>query len=69
MKISKQARADLAWWDRCLESHNRICAFPILWSMDSTEILFTDASDIAVGIVCSNDWTVFEFTGKYLWMT
>ncbi len=21
-----------------------------------------------VGIVCGNAWTVFEFTGKYLWM-
>ncbi len=69
VKISKQARADLAWWHRCLESHNGICAFPIPWSMDSTEIVFTDASDIAVSIVCGNAWTVFEFTGKYLWMT
>ncbi len=37
--------------------------------MDSTKIVFTDASDIAVRIVCGNDWTVFESTGKYLWMT
>ncbi len=36
VKITKQARADLALWDRCLESHNGICTFPIPWSMDST---------------------------------
>ncbi len=37
--------------------------------MDSTEIVFSDTSDIAVRIVCGNAWTVFEFTCKYLWMT
>ncbi len=54
VKISKQARADLAWWDRCLESHNGICAFPIPWSMDSTKFVFTDTSCIVSGIVCGN---------------
>ncbi len=37
--------------------------------MDSTKIVFTDASNIAVRIVCGNVWSVFKFTGKYLWMT
>ncbi len=37
--------------------------------MGPTKIVFTDASDIVVGIVCGNAWTAFEFTGKYLWMT
>ncbi len=36
--------------------------------MESTEIVFTDTYDIAVGM-CGNAWTVFEFTGKYIWMT
>jgi len=69
VKISEQARADLAWWDMCLESHNGICAFPKPWSIEATTIVFTDASDIAVGIVCGRAWSIFEFTGKHLWMT
>ncbi len=31
--------------------------------------MFIDDSDVAVGILCGNAWTIFEFTGKYLWMT
>ncbi len=41
--------------------------YPCLWTQPKN--VFTDASDIAVGIVCGNAWTAFEFTGKYLWMT
>ncbi len=37
--------------------------------MDSTNIMSTDTSNIAVGIVCGNACSVCEFTGKYLWMT
>ncbi len=37
--------------------------------MKSTRIVFVDVSDLTVGIVCLNTWSMFEFTGKYLWMT
>ncbi len=69
VKISKQTWADLAWWDICLESHNGIYSFPKPLSIDTTRIIFTDSSDVAVSIVCGDAWLVFKFTGKYLWMT
>ena len=66
--MSREAIADLAWWDACLESHNGIYAIPRPWSVDNTHIVFSDASDIAAGIVCYSAWSIFTFDGQYLWM-
>ena len=68
VRITKEAIADLAWWDACLQSHNGIYAIPQPWCMDNTCIVFSDASDIAAGAVCYHSWSVFAFDGKYLWM-
>lgn len=68
VRISHQARLDLKWWRLCIKSHNGIQAFPREWSFDQTCIVFTDASDLAAGIVCGPFWSVFEFEGRYLWM-
>ncbi len=33
--------------------------------MDKTQIVFNDASDIVLGIVCDNSWSILKFTGRY----
>lgn len=68
VKVTAEARSDLAWWEACMESHNGIYAIPKPWCIENTHIVFSDASDIAAGFVCYNSWSMFLFEGKYLWM-
>ena len=48
VRISPAAKADIAWWQRCLSSHNGIAAFPAAWVSENTHHIYTDASDLAI---------------------
>lgn len=68
VKITNQARADISWWISCLESHNGKTCFPRPWIQHQAEIIYTDASDIALGIFYKGSWSVLQFTGRYAYM-
>ncbi len=63
--ITSEAHADLRWWEECMECHYGIAFFPEPWCMDKDQIVFSDASDIGLGIVCDNSWSILQFTGRY----
>ncbi len=66
--ISQEAKADMRWWVRCIDSHNGKCMFPIPFDMQNCQILLTDASDLAAAAVYGNQWTILEFTGENQWL-
>ncbi len=64
VKLNKSARADLYWWLRCIQSHNGVTYFPVEWPDDQCSVLFTDASNIAMGGLCNDSWFVYPYTGE-----
>ncbi len=49
--LMNQAKADIMWWYKCMGSHNGVSMIRKPWNINSTEIIFTDASDVAVGVL------------------
>ena len=68
IKVTRQARADIAWWIMCLQSHNGVSWFPRKLDMQTANIVFTDAADGAAGILYNNSWSILTFTGEHQWM-
>ncbi len=68
IRLNRSARADFKWWATCLDSHNGIAIFPAEWDDDSCEVVYSDASNSAMGVVYNGQWTVYPYTGvmKYL---
>ena len=64
IKLNRSARADLNWWIACLATHNGVNIFPTEWVDDDCEVLYSDASNVAMGAVCNDDWTVYPYTGS-----
>ena len=63
IKLNRSARADLNWWISCLATHNGVNIFPSEWDDQQCQVLYSDASDLAMGVVCDTDWTVYPYSG------
>ncbi len=66
--ISSQAVKDVQWWLRCMESHNWTAFFPVQFNMSTAVLIFSDASDWGVGMMCGDMWSMVQFTGQYEWL-
>ncbi len=66
VKLNKSARADLRWWLRCIQTHNGITYFPVEWPEDKCTVMFSDASDIAMGVEYKGQWLVYPYKGEML---
>ena len=66
--LTNETKRDLRWWYKCVQDHNGIAFFPKSWTVESAEIIFTDASDLAMGIMYKNSWCIVQFAGKYEYM-
>ena len=64
VKLNRSARADLYWWLKCIQSHNGITYFPVEWPDDQCAVIFTDASDRAMGGWYNDKWFVYPYTGE-----
>ncbi len=69
VKISNQAKEDIKWWLRCIESNNGVAWFKEPFDMSKALVLFTDASNLAAGIAFENSWTIVPFEGDWQWVT
>ncbi len=67
--LTNQAKADIMWWYKCMDSHNGVSMIRKPWNINSTEIIFTDASDVAVGVLHRLDWAIEDFTGPNTWIS
>ncbi len=54
--LTNQAKADIMWWYKCMGSDNGVSMIRKLWNINSTEIIFTDASDVPVGVLHRLVW-------------
>lgn len=68
VRITPEARADIAWWFHCMSSHNGISFFPKEWDASKAVITLSDASDVALGFVCGSSWSVLQFVGHFQWV-
>ena len=68
LKVGEQARADIAWWQRCISSHNGITWLDDYWDNDAAIHMYTDASDLAAGALYRSSWTIMPFTNEHDWM-
>ena len=68
IRLSKEARKDFSWWAKCMGCHNGIGWFEKSFDAKNAVLIFTDASDIAMGGVVGNKWTHIAFEGQYHWM-
>ena len=63
IKLNKSARADFNWWLACIKSHNGVNIFPTEWTESNSTVVYTDASDMAAGVVVNSEWSVYPFQG------
>ena len=63
IKLNKAARADFKWWLACIQSHNGVNIFPTEWTESNSTVVYSDASDLGLGIVVNDDWSVYPFQG------
>ncbi len=68
VSITPQARSDISWWLHCMAVHNGVTMFPKELDITTAEIVFSDASDYALGFLCHESWTIVEFTDDYSWI-
>ena len=66
--IGTECQKDLVWWHRSISTHNGICMFPREWDTASAQVIFTDASNMALGAVYGFSWSILEFVGPYEYM-
>ena len=64
VKVSGEARRDILWWDRCLESHNGVCTTSVDWTEGDIAHIFTDASNWGYGGVWDNEWFSMQYVGE-----
>ncbi len=64
VKLNKSARADFAWWLKCIRSHNGVTIFPKEWSDHECKVMYSDASNQAMAAVVGGKWTVYPYSGK-----
>ncbi len=67
VKLSTQAKKDLIWWLRTIEANNGVSWFKKQFDMSKALLLFTDASNLGLGISFEQSWTMVPFTGKWAW--
>ncbi len=68
INLNKEAQKDLKWWYDCIRSHNGVSMFPQHWVTEECQLAFTDASDVGMGIVYNNMWTLVAFVGDKAWL-
>ncbi len=68
INLNKEVRADLNWCIRSMEEHNGVTMFPTEWNVENSEVIYSDASDLAAGGVWQKSWFVVQFVGKNAWM-
>ncbi len=64
IKLNKAAQADFSWWLACIDSHNGVNIFPKEWDESKAMLVFTDASDLAAGVVVNGQWSIYPFQGQ-----
>ena len=65
VKLNADTRADLTWWAECIASHNGVFYYSPCWSGDDVTHIYTDASNLAMGAVCGNDWFQIAYMGSF----
>ena len=65
VSISQAAKADLIWWNECIQSHNGSRLIYVDWSVGTVHHVFTDASDYGSGGVKGNDWFALVYVGGF----
>ena len=65
VKLNADTRADLAWWAKCIASHNGVFYYSPSWSGDDVTHVYTDASNLAMGAVCKNEWFLISYSGSF----
>ena len=66
--LGPETRKDLLWWYWSISSHNGVCMFPKEWDTSTAQIVYTDASNTALGVAYGHSWTWLDFTGEYKFM-
>ena len=64
VRLSAAARADLLWWQKCIQSHNGTCIIKPDWSIGGIHHVYTDASDYGFGGVWGDQWFGLAYTGQ-----
>ena len=64
VRLSRQARADILWWHKCLVSHNGTCLYNVDWSTGQVIHVYTDASNIGFGGLCRGEWFAHLYKGQ-----
>ena len=65
VSLSPSARADLKWWNDCIQSHNGTRLIRVDWSVGSVHHIFTDASDFGCGGYFGNSWFAIVYAGSF----
>ncbi len=68
LTLNKQAQADILWWKTCIASHNGVAMFPEYWVTNEYETVYTDASNVGLGIVYNMKWTLVPLVGDKRWL-
>ena len=68
VKLGRDAKLDLRWWSDCISTHNGVCYYNPTWPQEGVVDIFSDASGVAMGATCGNDWWQISFTGTYAYM-
>ena len=63
IRLSPQARLDVDWWTRCINSHNGTSMMCVDWSSGHVFHVYTDASDAGMGAVFGDQWFASAFSG------
>ena len=63
VRLSPAAKADLAWWSSCIQSHNGTAILDVDWSSGPVHHIFTDASDHGYGGVFGDQWLAMVYSG------
>ena len=68
LTLTHQVKADLRWWARSIKSHNGITWLDNVWDSSTQHVLYTDASNIAIGAIFGNAWSYLEFVKDNVWL-
>ena len=66
--ITAQARADIVWWQKCIEIHNGVAILDTRPLELNPVFSYTDASDMAAAAIYEQSWVILEFCGDNEWM-